>query len=393
MRLAPLLADLSDEQVGRLAKEHLKTEEPLSRAAMCYLIEGVLKSFRFVQDFVFTRRPPTFALLTALLDASEYSLPAERLRELAAEETQRLCELVTSGEILGRQDQLRIYRRVLCTARRCDVDIDSSESSLLNVLRAEFGISNVEHFLLEHHQDLQEFWKTDDSLSHELHALEAAGLIFARDGLIFLAEDMAPLVRQTLGVDMPAQNARRLFEMLSNAELYEALQIVDARTSGSKDDRIERLLLHWVQPRLVLSTLPLDSLRRICRETSAAVSGSKDDLIARIIAYLAAGLDQAPVDDEGSPPVQEERVLDQARFILLFSSLRGHELSRILGAFPALRQSGSKEGRAATLWEAHRSETTLLSALMNREIEDALFRSGLKLGGSKGERIARLIEH
>src|SRR5262249_34435740 len=84
---------------------------------------------------------------------------------------------------------------------------------------------------------------------------------------------------------------------------------------------------------------------------------------------------------------------DESRFRLLFGSLTGNELADILGGFQELRQSGSKMIRVSTLWDAHRSERTLLNVLMNRQLEDVLYRLELRLAGSKAERTDRLIEH
>jgi hypothetical protein len=376
-----------------LAAEHVKADEQLARPTLCGLLEGILRSFRFVQDFIVERQPPAFAVLTLLLDAPECILPVEGFREAVMAETTRLCALVDGGEILGRHDQLRLYRRVLYEARRSDLAIDASESALLGVLRREIGVTQVEHFLLEHHSDLQEFWNNERCFLHELHALRSAGLVFAREGTTLLAEDVAPLVRQALGIDMPTASARRLFAMLSSADLVEALGSVHAKTSGTKEERVERLLLHMVQPRTLLRSVSLGTLRDLCRDAGAAVSGSKDELVERIVTHFAASLDQRPPDEPEPEPTPEARALEEARFRRLFASLKGQELAHVLAAFPGLRQSGTKDVRVGTLWESHRSESTLLSVLMNRDIEDVLHRLGLRLGGSKPERIHRLVEH
>lgn len=393
MKLAELLSTLSPEQLGRLAAEHIRSEEHLSRPTLYSMLEGVLRSYRLVQETVFRRQPPAFSILCALIDAPGNAVAANALRDTATSETERLCGLVTSGEILGRDDQLQLYRRVLCETRRSDLQIDESESALLGVLRRELGIAPVEHFLVEHHSDLQEFWRRADSYEHELQAMTSVGLIFTHEGNVVLASDMALLIRQALGIDMQADAARRLYGGLPSADIADALDRIGARTSGTKEERIERLLLNWVQPGFVLRPLSLGALRDLCRETNAPTSGNKDELVERLIARYASGSDQPTPEEPEPAPIREDRALDESRFKLLFGSLTGAELSGILQAFPDLKQSGTKETRAATLWDSHRSEATLLGNLMNREMEGILFRWGLKLGGSKAERIQRLIEH
>src|SRR4051812_37617912 len=140
MKLIDLLAELSAEKLQSIAAKQVQTDEQLSRAALCTTLEGTIKSFRFVQECAFNSQPPAFSLLDALLDAPGFALPSEGLRERVIAATSALSDLVGKGDILGRDDQLRLYRRVLYEARRNDLKIDSSESAILGALRKELGI-------------------------------------------------------------------------------------------------------------------------------------------------------------------------------------------------------------------------------------------------------------
>jgi hypothetical protein len=184
-------------------------------------MEGVLRSHRFLQEFLVNRQPPTFAIVTLLLDAPEYSLPTTGFRDLVLRETARLCDAIDSREILARDDQLRVYRRTLYQARGNDLLIDSSEAALLGVLRQELDVSQAEHFLLEHHRDLREFWRQDEAFMRELNALRSAGIVYVRDGKTLLPDDLAPVIRNVLGLDMASAAARRLYGHLSNQDLHE----------------------------------------------------------------------------------------------------------------------------------------------------------------------------
>lgn len=393
MKLVDLLAEASLEDLERLAHEHAKADEQLPRSQLLATIEGVLRSHRFLQEFLFNRQPPTFAIITLLLDAPEYAIANAGFRDAVLAETSRLCNAVDKREILARDDQLRVYRKVLYQARSNDRLIDTSELTLLSVLRQELEIAPVEHFLIEHHVDLREFWQQDEAFVRELHMLRSAGLVHVRDGKTLLPEDLGQSIRQVLGADMSATNARRLYGHLSNNDLYEALSAIGAPTSGSKDDRIERLVTHMAQPReiLRLRSIGLERLREICKEIGANVSGVKDDLVDRIVAHVAAGRDVLR-ESEPPPPIKEERRLDEERFALLFSKLRGHELVAILGQFE-LRRSGTKDAQAKTLWEAHLSEGTLLGVLLSTDIEILLQRLDLRTAGSKSDRIERILEY
>jgi hypothetical protein len=391
MRLAPLLAALPDDDLGRLATEHVRTDEKLPRPQLCNLLETSIRSFKFVSDFLFNRQPPTFAILSLLLDAPGYELPRVEFQNRAMAETLRIANLIDTGDLLSRDGQLELYRGALYEARRNDLDLNVSEGAILAVLRRKLGVAQVEHFLIEHHSDFREFWDKADCFAHEENALRSAGIAFLSDETILIPEDVAPAVWQTLGIDMPSDSARRLFGYLSNSELADALTVAGSRTSGSKDARLERLLTERVQPHVVLRSVALPTLKEICRATDATVGGNKDELIDRIIDHFAQRKDQQEEVIESAP--EEPRTLDEPRFVTLFNALLHQELTDILRRFPDLRQTGTKEMRIRTLWQAHLSEQTLLGELMNRDLEAILHRLGLRLAGSKGDRIERIIRH
>ena len=244
MRLADLLGDSTLEDLERLAREHAKIEEQLSRPQLLATIESVLRSYRFLQEFLLNRQPPTFAAMVLLLDAPEFALPTAKFRELVLDETTRICDAIDSAALLTRDDQLRVYRRVLYQARGNDMQIDSSESAILGVLRQELKVTQVEHCLIEHHADLREFWRQDGAFEREILTLRSAGLVFVKDQRTLLPEDLAPVIRQVLGIDMARDAARRLLQQLPGQDLRDALMAIGAQSSGSKDERIERLVTH-----------------------------------------------------------------------------------------------------------------------------------------------------
>jgi hypothetical protein len=391
MRLAPLLAALSDEGLNRLAVEHVRTDEKLPRAQLCNFLEGSLRSYKFVNDFIANRQPPTFAILT-LLSTRPATSYREGFRDRVMTETRRIADQIDKGELLARDSELELYRQALYEARSNDLDLNSSEAALLALLRRKLGIAQVEHFLIEHHRDLREFWDKADCFAHEEIALLSAGIVFACEEKVLIPEEVAPATWQTLGIDMPTDSARRLFGYLSNSELAAALGQAGSRTSGTKEARLDRLLLERIQPRVVLRTISLATLRDVCRATDASVSGNKDELIERIIGHFVQRKDQQEEDPVEAPP-QEPRRLGEQQFVTLFSALLHQELTDILRRFPNLRQTGTKEMRIRTLWQAHPAEHTLLSELMNRDLEDILHRLRLRLGGSKHDRIERIIDH
>ncbi len=392
MRLAQLLASLSEAELAKIALEHLRTDQQLSHVQLCNHLESVIRSARFLGDFIVNRQPPTFSLLSVLLDTQGLSVAREELRSRAEQETARIREQLDAGELLVRDDGLRIYRKLLYEARRSDADINTSEASLLAVYRREHGIPLSSHFLIEHHTDLREFWMRDEAFDHALGALIASGVLFERDGNVILPEDLVSGVLQALGLSMDTGGTRRLLEHVSSGDMADVLETQMIKSSGSRAEREERLLHERVPANLILEGVGIGELRDICRNTNLSGSGVKDELIERLIAHFAAGHDVV-VEAPPPEPLREPRRLNEARFRLLFGCLKNQELLDILRRREGLRQTGSKDQRVTSLWEAHVSETNLLNELMNRDLEDVLQRVGLRLSGSKPERVERLIGH
>ncbi len=393
MRLAELLAELSQDQLERLAAHHLGQERDVSRAVLCSTLESVLKSYSFVRDFVFDRRPPTFTILETLLEADGWAVPLSGFRELVMERTKELCDRVAAGELVGRDDGLRLYRRVLTEARRNSIEIDPSEAAILGVLRRELAIRQVEHFILEHHPDLQQFWNADHAFLDEMNALRLAGLVFAHAGQVCLAEEVVPLVRRVLGIELARSVRYRLFAKLSGAELQEVLGQASLKTSGSKEEKIERAILNRVSGTEALQAVSLASLRDLCRDAGANVSGSKEDLVERLVQHFGAGGDQA-VAPAPEPAVEiEPKRLDEPRFRALFGSLKGDELSDILTSTKSSRSTGTKDAKVTLLWQGRLSEMSLLLTLTNKSLDEVFDRLRLRMNGAKRERIERLIQH
>lgn len=391
MRLASLLASLPPEELTRIGEENLRTDEVLGHAQLCLHLESSIKSSRFLADFLINRQPPTFSILSVLLEAPDYELPLSDLSARANEMTADLRARLDAGEILERDDTHRVYRRMFYEARRTDNDINASESSLLGVYRREHQIPLTAHFLLEYHSDFREFWALEGALEHELAALRRAGIIFEKDGRVVLPEDLVVGVMQGFGLDMTTSATSRLLEHVSSADMAALLERLAIKISGSRAEREDRLLRERIQASVILEEVGIGDLREICRKVEISMQGVKEDVITRLVAHFSTGRDLV-VEAPPPPPLKEPRRLNEVQFASLFVKLSLNELLEILKRRD-LRQSGTKEQRVAALWDAHVSEANLLSELTNRDLEELLGRAGLRTSGSKAERIERLISH
>jgi len=391
MRLAELMHELSDEDLERL-EEASNADHEASRSAIIASLETSLRSYSFVKGFVGDCMPPTFSILELLLNAEGFALPAAGFREHVDGHTTALIERVANGDLVGRDNSIRLYRRVLFEARRNDLVLDTSETAILGVLRAELAIRQHEHFLIEHHPDFHHLWKKPHSFFDQMSALRSRGLVFAHEGRLVLAADVVPVIRRVLGFELSPQAYRRLLDHFTGKQLGDALAEAGIKTSGARDEKQDRLLASYVQPSEALRALSLAELRDLCRDTNAAIAGAKEEVVDRLVDHFLQGGDLPQQKISAPPPPPEARTLDEQQFRGLFSSLRGEELTEILMGIDSSRITGSKDVKVNLLVESRFSETTLLDKLTSKNLEETLDKLRLKTSGAKRERVERIVD-
>lgn len=392
MRLLEIFATLDDAALLELRDEHLGLEGSESRSDICLNLERELRSPNHVRSTVFNLQPPGFCILTDLLDADDHQISFATLKDRVMEESFMLAARVTSGDLAGGSRDHDVYRKVFVEARRSDLELDPSEVKLLAILRPAVGIRTVEHFLMEHHEDFHGFWKTDHAFLDVMRTLRSRGLAFVVGGALRLPSDLVPSIRQFLGIEASTAARRRLYERINNEELRGALEASRLKLSGAKEERLQRLLDHHVQPREVLTTLSIVYLRDLCRDAGIAVAGAKEELIERITNHFASGWDIREPEPEPPPPPPEERSLDPRSFDTFFGFLRGEDLSDILTGIGSSRVTGAKDTKVTLLRESRFSESSLLLQLDAKQLDGILAKRRLKQGGSKRDRVARLLE-
>jgi hypothetical protein len=269
--------------------------------------------------------------------------------------------------------------------------LDASETALLAVLRNEIGMFQVEHFLAEHHVDLQQFWNEEHAFLRTMERMRLGGLVFAVAGKLLLPDDFAAIVRQVLGLEMSTAARRRLVERISGQDAGEILQQAELRAGGSKDERHQRVLDNFLPPSYILGALSIGQLRDLCRDLNLAVSGSKDELVDRAIGHFAADRDIVTPEVEVPAPAPESRVLKDEQFERLFGLLRQQDLSDILAAIGSRRITGSKQQLLSLLKESRFSESSLLMELGIKQLEQALTKHRLRVAGAKREKVDRLV--
>jgi hypothetical protein len=392
MRLSELLGKLTEQDLRSIAKDRITEAESMTAGKLAAELETMIRSLAYVQHVLIASLPPTFSILLCLTEAPGGQLSDEDLVSRVSEHCEKLTSDVTSGALLGEGDD-RLYRRVLAEAWRTDLSLHSDEIGLLGVLRHELGLFLVDHYLTCYHSDFFEYWKVEDALARALAELRACGLVYHIDGKYVLPEEAAPQVQRAMGVYMPRDAYRRLLGWLPNAALAEALRTANMVVSGHKAERMERLVARMVPPGEVMNPVALSQLQDIALQLGCPKSGARDALVDRLIEYFKDGLDHPPPEEPVVEVPAEARQLEKAAFSMLFESLTGRELSQILEKYPELLLSGTKAIRVSNLWNSKYSEISLLSELGNRQLAEILERHELLLGGSKGARSQRIIDH
>ncbi len=392
MRLGQLIGELDSRELEEVAHRVIPGAAELPNHLWPHNLESILRDTGEVEQTVNARRPPVLATLIYLLETEGHSAGTADLAEPVMALTKKWCRQVSRGELLGRDGQCRIYRRVLTAAWQSDLELDSSETALLGLLRKELGMTRVEHFLLAHHRDIQPFWRHGDPLSWTLDALRKRGILYARGEDIVLPEELVPHVRRALGVEMSRAPAARLYGNLSRADLRAALADLHLRVAGSKSEQVQRLVDNLAPASSVVSQVGIFSLRKLARHVRCRTSGSKEELVFRLTSHFDAGLDLAEAPADEPEPEPEEKALDDESFFALFGLLTGRQLETLCIRF-GLRHSGPKRKKLGYLRSSRFAESTLLRKLRNPELIYMLGRCELDKGGRKAQRADRLVAH
>jgi len=397
MKVNELLADYSDEDLDRLARD--KVDEVLNlrlpRQVLIQEIASALSSLSYVAKTLAPTRPPTYAFLKLLLDAPDYSTPVQGFRDAVLAQTDELTQRAEDGQGLSQDKNYQLYLRILYAAWEDDRKVDRSEALLLAALRNELGLWMREHLLLEHHPLVRPLWESERDYEAARNYLLSRGLVLVHQSAYALAEEVAGQIRRHWEIDLGDAAYRRLLELLTHNQLHDALDEVGLPLSGSKEERIERLVRGLVPPGEVLDTLHINEVRDLCRQCSLLVSAAKDELIAGLVDHFDRGEDLLePVEEEPAPPAPpapEPRELEDAELRHLLQQLTVDLLYDIL-AGKDLRRSGSKESRIERLVSSPWSEISLLKELRRSDLVSVCRKIGIPVSGVKRELIERLVE-
>ncbi len=391
------LSTYPDAALDRLARDKVDEVSNLRfpREVLIREIATALSSLSYVAKVLAPSRPPTYACLKLLMDASELQLPVNGFRRLVLAETDALTKRADDEKALPANKSYQLYRRMLFAAWEDDGRVDRSEALLLAALRTELGIWTREHLLLEHHSDVRPIWDSPTCYEEALKLLLSTGLIVIHEDFYALPQEVGSQIRRVWGIDLEDSAYEALLLNLRGRHLRRALEAAKLPLSGSKEERAERLIQSLVPPAEVLETLHILELKQLCRDLSLPSSGLKKDLISSVIDYFDTGLHLAQITGVPDPrPVlpaePEPRVLNHSQLTLLLEQLRGDLLYDLLAAH-RLRRSGPKAERIERLVRCPLSERTLLSDLRRTDLTELCKKLRIAISGVKEEIVDRLI--
>jgi hypothetical protein len=356
---------------------------------------GVINKPSYVNKVISFRNPPNFPILDSILTFPEYKAPIKGFKDKVIEYTESLILKAKQEDWLKSKKNYSLYLKMLKTAWESDSQIDSNEAILLSALRRELNISFKEHVVLEHHEDLTQYWYKDNYYEKERNYLISAGIIFPIEENYIIPDSLGKFIRKSWGMDLSNDQYNRLLTLMTNNELSIILEINDLPISGSSAQKIQRVLENYIPTKIALWQLNLDSLKDLARKSGSIISGIKEEVIDNLIDYFDDDEDlkykETEIKDE-EIIIVETKILSEENFIRLFNLLANEQIYNIACNLRKIKKSGNKDSKIISLWQSAYNEQTLLNQLTNTELYILCEKGGLRLSGPKSEKINRLIE-
>ena len=396
MKLAEILEKYSNSAIDQIAAD--KVDESanlrLPRNIIIQEICSALNSLSYISSVLEPTRSPTYAFIKLLLDSPEHKMPIEGFQEKVMETTKKMTERAKSGKGLSTGKNYQLYINILKNAWESDQEIDHSEAMLLEALRNELGIWKREHLLLEHHPEVRELWDYPGAYVSSRNKLLVTGIVMTYENHYVIADEITYQIRKSWGIDLEQFSYNRLLKALKNEHLHKFLQQTGLQVSGTKEERIERIINALIPPTEILDSLHVEDLRDFCGQNNIQKSGTKAEVISNIIDIYDRGLDMIKEEKEKPqtylPEVPEERKLTNEELKRLLFNLTSDQLYDVLSK-SFLKTSGNKEEKVIRLLDSPWSETTMLNCLRKVDLGGICKRLNVSNTGVKQELIDRII--
>jgi hypothetical protein len=396
MKLAEILNSYKIETLEQLSANKIPDIDNirLPREVLAEELSSHLQKYHHVQKSISLRNPPSYLILSKILESPGYRAPVKGFKESVRKETEALVSRATKGDGLRARKDYSLYLSILQCAWESDDTIDASEARLLARLREELEISFTEHVVLEHHETLQTYWYRENYYERERNHLISSGIIFPYESDFLIPDELGALIRKVWGYALSREQYERLLGYASGADLEDSLKKGELAYYGSLQEKAARLIDNHVSPRRALRAMGIDSLREIARKIGAPISGTKEEIIENLVDFMDDDEDLRVKEEREqklAPPVPESKTLSKESFAELFATLTNEQLYSVASGLRQVRKSGTKDRKVENLWDSPYSEVTLLNRLSNAELYELCARRHQKVAGSKQEKIERLV--
>jgi hypothetical protein len=356
---------------------------------------GIINKPSYVEKNISFRNPPSFQILDTIISQTEFKIQVIGFKDKIMKYTEELIEKAKKTEWIKTNKNISLYLKMIKTAWESDLKIDASEINLLNFLRNELNISFKEHTMLVHHEDLIQYWYTENYYEKERNYLISSGIIFPLEDYYIIPETIGKYIRQSWGMELNNEQYLRILSYLTNNDLSDILAGTNLQISGTSNQKTQRIIENFIPQRKALLLTNLSSLKNIARESGSIIGGTKEEVIDNLIDYFDDDNDLKYIENNNmvvEQVIPEKKVLSKDNFIKLFNLLSNEHLYNIAYFLKKIKKSGNKDTRILSLWDSIYSEETLLNQLTNTELYELCDKNYLKLSGPKTEKIKRLID-
>lgn len=259
-------------------------------------VRGNLKKFLSNSKDPYTDGLLIRFLLITLLDSPDFAASEQPIHEKVAELEGSIIEKSKKKESFNHIETsaLEVFE-VLLDAALEDDNISDDELNLIKKVRVKLGISENDQFMIQatmNHfpQDNNEL-HTIQQMNKALNELQKCGVVFYVNQLegspYVIPDELKKGVKKFLGIELLDDKHKELLEVFTLPEIKAILSKLKLKTSGKKDELIERIVITGILPSETLNSLSNDRLTEICKSLpDLKSSGSKDSKIERIIEHF-----------------------------------------------------------------------------------------------------------
>lgn len=390
MKCCDILNSYKRGDLNRLAKNKIANYAGLPVEILRDELSKALTTYDYVKRNIQFRKPPGYTILHIIVHQNKCSVPIQNIKSLVQKEISNVIEEAKSGDGLKEDKQYDLYGKMLKTAWDYQEDLLAPEANLLTALREYLDITLSEHRLLE--ARLPNFKFTENSFKREIEHFANAGIIFTYGASYIVPGEIVERIKEVWGIELDPAVYQRLLDYLSTSQLSSALARLDLSRSGSKQEKIRRILDKGIEPSNLLGSLTVSDLITIVRKTKCPHKARKDELIPTIVSHIKRGEDIKKDPPKPPKPKPELRLVTDEAFKEALSKFVKSQLAEILTR-KKLKISGTKNQKVERLANSRYSLKTILNNLNVNELINLCRLYHLIPKGRKSEIVGRIVEH